>query len=42
MRDDELKHADMAHDFGAAPLPLPVKGLMKLTAKVMTATSYRV
>jgi len=41
MRDDELKHADMAHDFGAAPLPLPVKGLMKLTAKVMTATSYR-
>jgi len=42
MRDDELKHADMAHDFGAAPLPLPVKELMKLTAKVMTAASYRV
>ena len=41
MRDDELKHAEMAHDFGAANLPLPVKGLMKLTAKVMTATSYR-
>lgn len=42
MRDDELRHADMANEFGAASLPAPVKGLMKLTAKLMTATSYRV
>jgi ubiquinone biosynthesis monooxygenase Coq7 len=41
MRDDELKHADMAHEYGAAKLPLPVRHLMKLTARVMTATSYR-
>lgn len=41
MRDDELKHADMAHDLGAAQLPAPVKGVMKLSAKVMTGASYR-
>lgn len=41
MRDDELKHADMAHDLGAAPLPAPVKGAMKLSAKLMTGASYR-
>lgn len=41
MRDDELKHAEMAHDFGAADLPAPIKSLMKLSAKVMTVTSYR-
>ncbi|OQS39267.1 2-polyprenyl-3-methyl-6-methoxy-1,4-benzoquinone monooxygenase [Chromobacterium haemolyticum] len=41
MRDDELKHADMAHDLGAAALPAPVKGAMKLSAKLMTGASYR-
>jgi ubiquinone biosynthesis monooxygenase Coq7 len=41
MRDDELKHADMAHEYGAAKLPFPFRGLMKLTSKVMTCTSYR-
>lgn len=41
MRDDELKHAQMAHEYGAAKLPLPIRGLMKLTSKVMTSTSYR-
>ncbi|WP_043640513.1 2-polyprenyl-3-methyl-6-methoxy-1,4-benzoquinone monooxygenase [Chromobacterium haemolyticum] len=41
MRDDELKHADMAHGLGAAQLPAPVKGVMKLSAKVMTGASYR-
>lgn len=42
MRDDELKHAHMAHEFGAAALPLPVKGLMKISAKVLTSVSYHV
>ncbi len=42
MRDDEIRHADMAHDLGAARLPLPVRGLMKLTAKLMTRTSYHI
>lgn len=40
MRDDELKHADMAHGQGAAALPAPVTGLMKLTSKLMTGVSY--
>lgn len=42
MREDELRHADMAHALGAAKLPLPVKVLMKASSKVMTAASYRV
>ncbi|UOO83221.1 2-polyprenyl-3-methyl-6-methoxy-1,4-benzoquinone monooxygenase [Uruburuella testudinis] len=42
MRLDEMQHAEMAHDFGAAPLPLPVKEMMKLSSKVMTAISYRI
>ena len=41
MRLDEMKHAEMAHQFGAAPLPLPIKEMMKLTSKVMTSISYR-
>ena len=41
MRLDEMKHAEMEHQFGAAPLPLPIKEMMKLTSKVMTSISYR-
>ncbi|BEV73647.1 2-polyprenyl-3-methyl-6-methoxy-1,4-benzoquinone monooxygenase [Paludibacterium sp. THUN1379] len=41
MRDDERRHAEMAHDFGAARLPLPVRQAMKLSSKVMTSLSYR-
>ncbi|WP_028537056.1 2-polyprenyl-3-methyl-6-methoxy-1,4-benzoquinone monooxygenase [Paludibacterium yongneupense] len=41
MRDDEQRHAAMAHEHGAAPLPLPVRGLMKLSARLMTTASYR-
>lgn len=41
MRVDETRHAQMAHEQGAARLPLPVRGLMKLTSKVMTGLSYR-
>ena len=41
MRDDEIAHADAARDLGARELPLPVKTAMKLMAKVMTGTAYR-
>ena len=40
MRDDEARHADMAQAAGGAELPLPVKGMMKLTSKIMTKTAY--
>lgn len=42
MRDDECAHAEMAVRLGAAELPLPVKGAMKLMSKVMTTLTYRV
>lgn len=42
MKEDELHHATMALESGAAELPKPVKLLMKLTSKVMTKTAYRV
>ena len=41
MKEDELHHATMALESGAAELPKPVKLLMKLTSKVMTKTAYR-
>lgn len=41
MRDDECRHAEMAHDLGAARLPLPLRGAMRLSARVMTTLSYR-
>lgn len=40
MRDDEIEHAQMAHNHGAAQLPTPVKLMMKLFSKVMTKTTY--
>ncbi len=40
MWDDEARHADMAQAAGGATFPAPVKGLMKLTSKVMTRTAY--
>jgi ubiquinone biosynthesis monooxygenase Coq7 len=42
MRDDEAQHADAAQAAGAKALPLPVRGLMRLAAKVMTATAHRI
>jgi len=38
---DEAEHAIKAQNAGAAELPPPVKVLMKLTAKAMTNTAYR-
>ena len=40
MKTDELGHAEMAHNYGAAELPKPVKLLMKLSSKVMTKATY--
>jgi ubiquinone biosynthesis monooxygenase Coq7 len=41
MRDEEATHGADALRAGAAELPLPVKRLMELTARVMTGTAYR-
>jgi len=42
MKTDEVAHARMAERAGAVALPLPVRGLMKLAAKVMTTVAHRV
>ena len=42
MREDEMKHAHMAQEFGAAPLPKPVKDVMAAMSKVMTTISYKI
>lgn len=42
MKVDEVKHAETAVRLGGAPLPEPVKRLMRLSAKVMTRTAYRI
>ena len=41
MRDDEVRHGYAAYDAGASELPLPVRALMRATAKLMTFTAYR-
>ena len=41
MRDEEAVHGENAAEAGAAELPLAVKQLMRLTARVMTTTAYR-
>ncbi len=40
MRVDERRHATMALKAGGAPLPDPVKFLMRRTAKLMTGTAF--
>jgi len=40
MRDDEAKHAEMAVSAGAAPLPSPLQGAMRIVSRVMTRTAY--
>ena len=42
MKVDEARHADNALAAGAAPMPEPVKWLMKAAAKVMTTTAHRI
>ena len=40
MRTDEARHAAKAREAGGAKLPLPVRGLMAATSKLMTKTTY--
>jgi ubiquinone biosynthesis monooxygenase Coq7 len=40
MRDDEMRHGAAARDAGADDLPLPMRALMRATAKLMTVTAY--
>ena len=42
MRLDEIRHAETAVRLGAAELPAPFRVAMKLAAKVMTETAYRI
>jgi 3-demethoxyubiquinol 3-hydroxylase len=41
MREDEIGHAETGRSMGAAELPAPIRGAMRLMAKVMTNTAYR-
>jgi len=41
MREDEIGHANTGQALGAAELPAPVRGAMRLAARVMTGTAYR-
>jgi ubiquinone biosynthesis monooxygenase Coq7 len=40
MKDDEVRHAETAHHYGARELPALVKFAMKLSSKLMTKLSY--
>jgi 3-demethoxyubiquinol 3-hydroxylase len=42
MKTDEITHGQKAIDHGGVTLPAPVRGLMKLTAKLMTTSVYRI
>jgi ubiquinone biosynthesis monooxygenase Coq7 len=42
MQADEARHAQWAADAGGDRLPAPVRGLMKLAARVMTTTAHRI
>jgi ubiquinone biosynthesis monooxygenase Coq7 len=42
MKEDEARHAREAQHAGATELPLPVKGLMRAAAKLMTTVAHRI
>lgn len=42
MKEDEAHHATTALEHGAAELPAPAKLAMKLSARVMTKTAFRI
>ena len=42
MQADEVRHANDAVNAGGADLPLPARMAMKVMAKVMTTTAYRI
>lgn len=42
MKADEIEHGQKAMNHGGVRLPAPIRGLMKITAKLMTTSVYRV
>lgn len=40
MRDDEARHGAAAERAGGAPMPAPVRDMMRLMSRVMTTTAY--
>ncbi len=42
MKVDEARHAEDAHHAGGVDLPLPVKAVMRLAARVMTTTAHHI
>jgi len=42
MRIDELQHATQAEQAGGRSLPLPIKLMMKVTAKILTITAAKI
>jgi len=42
MKEDELGHAPLAEELGAAEPPSPVKSLMEFTSKIMTTVAERI
>jgi ubiquinone biosynthesis monooxygenase Coq7 len=42
MRDEEEQHGVNARRAGAAALPGSIRGMMRLTARIMTLTSYKI
>ena len=42
MKDDEIRHAREAQHAGGVELPMPVRGMMRAAAKVMTTVAHRV
>lgn len=42
MRRDEASHAETAERHGAARLPAPIRGLMRLSSRLMTSSTYRI
>lgn len=42
MKDEEAQHARHAELAGAAPMPVPVRWVMRAAAKLMTTTAHRI
>lgn len=42
MRKDEVAHGEAAKALGAAKMPAPIRGVMKMMSKVMTTVAYRI
>lgn len=42
MRKDEVAHGEAAKALGAAEMPAPIRGVMKMMSKVMTTVAYRI